>query len=95
MSLILFQVKNTTRQKEERTEDQVQSVEKRSDPICQEVPKVQKKKEPSPMSCIACELETVHECPDDPVTQDDSVNQDIQDHQAIATSLVSIFCILC
>ena len=47
------------------------------------------------MSCIACELETLHECPDDPVTQDDSVNQDIQDHQAIATSLVSIFCILC
>ena len=51
------------------------------------------------MSCIACELETVHWCPedydDDPVTQDDSVNQDIQDHQAVATSLVSIFCTLC
>ena len=55
------------------------------------------------MTCIACELETVHECPkdyddDDPVTQDDSVNQDRpgnQDHQVNANSLVSFFCTLC
>ena len=49
----------------------------------QETQKVQRKKDPSPIHCIECELEIVHECP-----------EDYQDHQASATSFVSSFCTL-